>query len=72
MSKILNHHQAEAIHQALKMMETIHMRGCDMRFTKAIVTCDSNGTIRVISTALVDDERYTDLATFAKSYSLKA
>lgn len=72
MSKILTKNQAENIYRALKVLELSHVRGSDMRFSKAIVTSDCNGTIRVVGTALVEDERYEDLEVFGKSYGLKA
>lgn len=70
MVKILTQAQAEAVHNAMCVLNTEHMRACDLRFGKAIVSSDINGTIRVIGTAVVDDERYADQAAFAAAYGL--
>lgn len=70
MTKMLNQAQAEAVHSAMNVLNTEHMRACKLEFGKAIVDLDRNGTIRVIGTAVVDDERYVDQQAFAAAYGL--
>ena len=67
---ILTPSQAEAIHSAMCVLSAVHMRACKLEFGKAIVDLDRNGTIRVIGTAVVDDEHYTDQLEFAAAYGL--
>lgn len=70
MSQILTQAQAEAVRSAMGVLDTVHMRACDLRFGNAIVSSDFNGTVRVIGTGVVDDERYVDKAAFADAYGL--
>jgi len=66
----LNPAQAEAVYSAMCGLNNVHMRACDLRFGNAIVQVDFNGTVRVIGTAVVDDERYADQSAFATAYNL--
>ena len=68
---ILNKSQAAAVHSAMCALSSVHMRACDLRFGNAIVQMDFNGTVRVIGTAVVDDERYVDSAAFATAHGLE-
>lgn len=70
MTKMLTPAQATVVNNALSMLNTEHMRACKLEFSKAIVDLDRNGTIRVIGTAVVDDERYVDQDAFAAAYGL--
>lgn len=67
---ILTQAQAEAIHSTMSALGAVHMRAYKLEFAKAIVDSDRNGTIRVIGTAVVDDERYVDQDAFAAAYGL--
>ena len=69
---ILNKAQAKAVYSAICALNNVHLRGCDLRFGNAIVQLDFNGTVRVIGTAVVDDERYADDAAFATAYGLNS
>ena len=69
-ARILNQAQAEAVYSAICALNNVHLRGCDLRFGNAIVQLDFNGTVRVIGTAVVDDERYADDSAFATAYGL--
>lgn len=71
MAFILNKSQAAAINSAMSALNNVHMRACSLQFGKAIVSMDFNGTVRVVGTAVVDDERYVDQAAFAVAYGLK-
>lgn len=70
MTKILTPAQAEVVNSAMCLLNTEHMRACKLEFAKAIVDLDRNGTVRVIGTAVVDDERYVDQDAFAAAYGL--
>jgi len=72
MSLILNNSQAEAVYSAMRSLDNVRMLACDLRFWNAIVQVDFNGTVRVIGTAVVDDERYADDAAFATAYGLNS
>lgn len=67
---ILNKAQAEAVYSAMCGLNNVHIRACDLRFGNAIVQMDFNGTVRVMGTAVVDDERYADQYDFAVAYNL--
>lgn len=67
---ILNKAQAEAVYSAMCELSNVYVRACDLRFGNAIIQMDFNGTVRVIGTAVVDDERYEDQAAFAVAYNL--
>ena len=69
-TQILTQAQAEAVYSTMCVLNSVHMRACDLRFGKAIVSSDFNGTVRVIGTAVVEDERYVDQAAFAAAYGL--
>ncbi|WP_152554799.1 hypothetical protein [Bordetella bronchiseptica] len=68
---ILTTAQAEAVYSAMCALNNVHMRACDLRLGNAIVTSDFNGTVRVIGTAIVDDERYADQGAFRDAYGLE-
>lgn len=67
---LLSKAQAEAVYSAMCALNNVCFRTCDIRFGNAIVTSDINGTIRVIGTALVDDEGFADQAAFVDAYGL--
>ena len=67
---ILNPTQAAAVYSAMCVLNNVHIRACDLRFGNAIIQLDFNGTVRVMGTAVVDDERYDDQAAFATAYNL--
>lgn len=71
MTMMLNQAQAEVVHSAMTILNAGHLRACRLEFGKAILDLDRNGTIRIIGTAVVDDERYVDHDAFAEAYGLK-
>ncbi len=70
MTMMLTPAQAVVVNNAMSVLNTGHIRACKLEFAKAIVDLDRNGIIRIIGTAVVDDERYDDQDAFAAAYGL--